>query len=295
MAILTYPCSRPEQGGFTAHNPVYRRGRFEYDTHSDFIFPEGPGLRGPSHHSHTSAQAGANDSIPASPGGYNQPHAQRPSETDLPTTGRPQARKATSEDAIKHKIPPHFCLENWNPDEEAIIFSGSVFDANSMGRWIYKWTAACRDKGATETATSAEFWFLIVQVAQKLQLCTRFVSQSEGTDGVGQDEQLEMVTDFIQAGNRLMDKFQTLMTECEKAMYEPGKKDTLRREAGMVFVDVFFSPTGHKTTTNSLVEGMRIWLHRWRVNCGFVMDIKPDSDTEQTTEDVVDDHQDLVL
>lgn len=134
-----------------------------------------------------------------------------------------------------------------------------------------------------------------MQVAQKLRLSTHFVSQSEGTDSVEQDEQLEMVTDFIKAGKRLMDKFQTLMRECEEAMYEPGTKDTLRREAGMVFVDVFFSPAGHITTTNSLVEGMRLWLHRWRVNCGFVMDIKPDLDTEQPPEDVVDDDQDPVL
>lgn len=63
------------------------------------------------------------------------------------------------------------------------------------------------------------------------------MSQSEATDGVGQDEQLEMVTDFIKAGRRLMDKFQTLMTECEEAMYEHSKKDTLRREAGMVLVN----------------------------------------------------------
>lgn len=125
MAILIYPCSRPEQGGFTAHNPAYMRGRFEYDADSDFprfISPEGPRLRRREHRSHTPAQGSADHSMLASPAGYDQPHAQKPSEADLPPNGPPQAREATPEDAIKHNIPPHFCLENWNPDEEPIIF-----------------------------------------------------------------------------------------------------------------------------------------------------------------------------
>jgi hypothetical protein len=45
--------------------------------------------------------------------------------------------KATEADARKYGIPPGYSLKNWDPTEEPIMLLGSVFDANSLGKWIY--------------------------------------------------------------------------------------------------------------------------------------------------------------
>ena len=37
-------------------------------------------------------------------------------------------------------IPEGYSLKNWDPSEEPILLLASVFDANSLGKWIYDWT-----------------------------------------------------------------------------------------------------------------------------------------------------------
>src|SRR5690349_8878367 len=58
---------------------------------------------------------------------------------DRKTRPSPAIAKATEADAIKHKIPAGYSLKNWDPAEEPIMLLGSVFDANSLGKWIYDW------------------------------------------------------------------------------------------------------------------------------------------------------------
>ncbi|KAL2044136.1 hypothetical protein ABVK25_012439 [Lepraria finkii] len=58
-------------------------------------------------------------------------------------------RTATAADAAKHNIPEGFSLKNWDPTEAPIKLLGSVFDANSLGKWIYDWTALSPWSSAT--------------------------------------------------------------------------------------------------------------------------------------------------
>jgi hypothetical protein len=48
----------------------------------------------------------------------------------------PRVTKATEEDARRAGIPAGYSYENWDPTEEPIMLLGSVFDANSLGKWI---------------------------------------------------------------------------------------------------------------------------------------------------------------
>lgn len=48
-------------------------------------------------------------------------------------------RRATDEDAKNHGVPAGYSLKNWDPEEKPILLVGSVFDANSLGKWTYDW------------------------------------------------------------------------------------------------------------------------------------------------------------
>jgi len=37
-------------------------------------------------------------------------------------------------------IPVGYSIKNWDREEVPIVLLGSVFDANSLGKWIYDWT-----------------------------------------------------------------------------------------------------------------------------------------------------------
>lgn len=48
----------------------------------------------------------------------------------------------SSEKTTNHGIPAGYSLRNWDPTEEPTLLLGSVFDANSLGKWIYDWTVS---------------------------------------------------------------------------------------------------------------------------------------------------------
>lgn len=122
----------------------------------------------------------------------------RPPQSPEPKA--PQARQATLEDASKHEIPPNYSLKNWDPDAEPIVLLGSVYDANSLGKWIYDWTVYAYGNRAAETETSGELWLLIIMLARRLRVSAKFVSQSVGIESVKQGKDKEMVEEFIESG-----------------------------------------------------------------------------------------------
>ena len=87
-------------------------------------------------------------------------HTSRPQQQPPPPkqkstpASKPAARKATDEDARRAGIPAGFSTKNWDPTEEPITLLGSVFDANSLGKWIYDWTVFLLRRGDAHVGTS---------------------------------------------------------------------------------------------------------------------------------------------
>lgn len=79
----------------------------------------------------------------------------------------PTTRKTTESDAKRYGIPKGYPLKNWDPAEEPILLLGSVFDANSLGKWIYDWTVNSRGVSAPVSDLAGELWLLLIQLAGK--------------------------------------------------------------------------------------------------------------------------------
>jgi hypothetical protein len=77
--------------------------------------------------------------------------------------------KATEADARKHHIPPGYSLKNWDPTEEPIMLLGSVFGANSLGKWIYDWTVYHHGPATPISDMAGELWLLLIQLAGKVK------------------------------------------------------------------------------------------------------------------------------
>lgn len=210
----------------------------------------------------------------------------------------PQVRRATLEDATKYKIPHNYSLQNWNPDKEPIILLGSVYDANSLGKWIYDWTHYRYGHLATETKVSGALWLLIILLARKLRASAKFISESVGIESVEQGENKGMVEDFMENGEHLMERFRKLLKKCEKRMLGSESKGKnkgagrLRSDAGVKFAEAIFEPEHYVTTTAGLMHDLEVWCRRWDANCAIVVGAKPD--TEQPTDDAVHGDQDSV-
>ncbi|KAK0671985.1 hypothetical protein QBC41DRAFT_218263 [Cercophora samala] len=176
----------------------------------------------------------------------------------------PAARAATEADAKRHKIPPGYSLKNWDPTEEPIMLLGSVFDANSLGKWIYDWTVYHHGPSTPISDMAGELWLLLIQLAGKIKRA------EESVPKIRAQENKQMVEDFIEAGDRLTDKLRKLLKACEAPMLRvktTQKKDPqLGKNAGVEFVETLFGRERELEKTERFMHSVRLWNLRFDTN-----------------------------
>jgi len=198
---------------------------------------------------------------------------QRPTTATRPTTSPkkpPPTQKATEADARQHRIPPGYSLKNWDPSEEPILLLGSVFDANSLGKWVYDWTVYHHGPATPITDMAGELWLLLIQLAGKVKRAEECMPR------IRAEENREMVEDFIESGERLTDKLKRLLKACETPMLKAGKKHgkdqaQLGKNAGTEFVDSIFGRDRQLENTEKFMSSIRLWNMRFDANCEEIL------------------------
>ncbi|KAF5577180.1 hypothetical protein FPANT_10572 [Fusarium pseudoanthophilum] len=160
----------------------------------------------------------------------------------------PKARKATAADAKKHSIPAGYSLKHWDPTEKPILLLGSVFDANSLGKWVYDWAVYVHGPSTQKSDLAGEFWLVLIQLAGKVNKAEKGVEKIKSADSK------EWVKEFIEAGERLFEKLKSLLRRCEPPMMkaslvkEKNRKNIFHKQGSSDDTDKGFS---HKAKTES--------------------------------------------
>jgi hypothetical protein len=178
--------------------------------------------------------------------------------------------KATEEDAIEWGIPAGYSIKNWDPTELPIILLGSVFDANSLGKWIYDWTVYHHGASTPMADVAGDLWLLLIKLAGKMKRAQECVHRIRGTDN------RDMVEDFIDSGKRLWQKFKDLLKECEKYMWKAAKREgskgvSMGKNAGTEFVDSIFGRDRQLENSEKLMNSIRLWNMRFDANCEEIL------------------------
>lgn len=201
------------------------------------------------------------------------PNIQRPA-TARPTAALPKKTvaaatpRATEDDAKKHRIPSGYSLKNWDPTEEPIMLLGSVFDANSLGKWIYDWTVYHHGAATPISDMAGEMWLLLIQLSGKIKRSEEIVPK------VRTQENREMIEDFIESGERLTDKLRALLKRCEAPMLKASKKREaaqLGKNSGIEFVETLFGRERELEKTERFMQSVRLWNHRFDANCEDIL------------------------
>lgn len=197
-----------------------------------------------------------------------RPQSARPSSA-TPKKSVPSHPLATEADARKHRIPPGYSLKNWDPSEEPIMLLGSVFDANSLGKWIYDWTVYHHGPATPFSDMAGELWLLLIQLAGKVKRAEECMPR------IRKEESREMVEDFIESGERLTDKLKKLLKACETPMLKAGRKSKepgqLGKNAGTEFVDSIFGRDRQLEHTEKFMSSIRLWNLRFDANCEDIL------------------------
>jgi hypothetical protein len=199
--------------------------------------------------------------------------ARGPQPTAAPKRPAPKAAaKATEEDARRAKIPAGYSYKNWDPTEEPIMLLGSVFDANSLGKWIYDWTVFHYGPATPIAEMAGELWLLLIQLAGKVKRAEEIM------DKIRRQENAEMVEDFLQSGERLWIRFAKLLKVCEDYMWKAAKKESgekkpisMGKNSGREFVESIFGRDRELEKTEKLMTGMRLWSMRFDANCEDIL------------------------
>ncbi|KAM3085703.1 hypothetical protein ACMFMG_002768 [Clarireedia jacksonii] len=150
-----------------------------------------------------------------SPGYTNGQYQTKHSRTSKPASSRKSklnetTRVATEKDARAAGIPYGYSLKNWDPSEKPILFYGSAFDANSLGKWIYDHTVEKWGPATPISEMAGELWLLLIQVSSKSK------RMEEALPKMSHSEDREMIEDFFESSERLMRKLERLFKRAEK-------------------------------------------------------------------------------
>jgi len=188
---------------------------------------------------------------------------QKPTHRSKPSQSKP-IPQATEKDAAREGIPAGYSVKHWDPTEIPIILLGSVFDANSLGKWVYDWTVFHHGASTPMADMAGELWLLLIKLAGKMKRAEECVGR------IRNGEKKETVEDFIVSGQRLLEKFKGLLKECEQYMLKAAKRDgtkTMGKKAGTEFVDSIFGRDRYLESTEKIMNQIRLWNLRFDVNC----------------------------
>ncbi|KAK9588924.1 hypothetical protein V6Z96_000172 [Aspergillus fumigatus] len=197
--------------------------------------------------------------------------------TRTPSKPKPSATpkappKATEEDAARAGIPPGYSIKNWDPTEAPIILLGSVFDANSLGKWIYDWTVFHHGASTPMADVAGDLWLLLIKLAGKVKRA------DECLDRIKRPEAQEIVEDFLESGERLWARFKKLLRTCEQFMWKAAKREnggkgpvSMGRNAGCEFVESIFGRDRELENTEKLMNSIRVWNMRFDANCEEIL------------------------
>jgi len=166
-----------------------------------------------------------------------------------------------------------YSLKNWDDCERPIVLLGSVFDANSLGKWIYDWTVYCYDASAPMADLAGDLWLHLIKLAGKMKRAEECLSRLR----IRSVESQETVEDFIQSGNRLWQEFKKILAVCEGYMWRRvgvgRQKHVLGKSAGIEFVYSIFGRDRELENIEKLMGQIRLWSKRFDVNCEPILGI----------------------
>lgn len=208
---------------------------------------------------------------------YSQPASNpRPKSSHKSSEKKPKApRQATAKDCARAQIPAGYNTKNWDPTEEPILLLGSVFDANSLGKWIYDFTVYHHGAPSPMSDMAGDLWLLLIQLAGKIKRAEECMGRIRNRS----DKRL--VEDFLDSGERIWGRFNKILKSCEDYMWRVAQteakkkgrtgKATMGPKSGCEFVDTIFGRDRQLGETEKLMTGMRLWSHRFDVNCEEIM------------------------
>ena len=100
----------------------------------------------------------------------------------------------------------------------------------------------------------------------------------EGMGRIRRQQSRDLIDDFLEAGERLWQRFTKLLKICEGYMWKAAKKEsgrsakvTMGQNSGCEFVFSIFGRDRELEVTEKLMNSLRLWVWRFDSNCEDIL------------------------
>jgi hypothetical protein len=132
----------------------------------------------------------------------------------------------------------------------------SVFDAFSLGVWIYGWTFFHHGKASPMADLAADLWLLLIKLAG-------IIKHADEVAPLARNLRVrDILEGLLEAGERLWGQLKKLIKACEVHIWKSFKKNglTLDHRSCCAFVDAIFGRDHELEVTEKLMRSMRLWI-----------------------------------
>lgn len=174
--------------------------------------------------------------------------------------------------AAAQGIPRGYSLEKWDPSQRPLTVAGTVFDANSFGKWIFDWSVSRWGSGRAPIAEMCgQLWLQLIQFTGKLERL-----ELAGSNHRCHDEQ-EMLHDFLKAGDLVWSKLLRIVDACGESMWSAVRINrdgmvAMGKESANRFLDTMFGRNLELPSTERWMASAQLWLDRFETNCAKILD-----------------------
>ncbi|KAI7773693.1 vegetative cell wall protein gp1 [Diaporthe eres] len=193
---------------------------------------------------------------------------QSPTDTESPLEP-PWHREPTVADAEKHRIAPGLCLKHWDPDEDPILLLTSVFDANSLGKWVLDQTAHIYGEHDEMTELAADFWFEHIKLGGKIKHAKSRWPQ------IADSNVRQRVKEFITSGDKLANELGEILKKCEQRVLDVTgitEIPKLGHKSVVVFIDTFIGRTpAQRDAIDDFSQRIRVWNEWFDTGCASLL------------------------
>lgn len=184
-----------------------------------------------------------------------------------------KVREATRQDAQRYQIPDWYIINYWDPDEKPILLLGTVFDSDSLGKWIFDWTIETYGPKTPMGDIAGDLWLLLLQLFGCIKRSEEFIHSNRGTRKLKLRNNMHVLQKSIDNGRSLRKQLDRLLRKCEEPMLgtDTGNTGHLGRDAGFTFVEVLFGREDLLEETEQLQQSIRLWIQKWDEECAEIM------------------------
>jgi len=143
---------------------------------------------------------------------------------------------------------------------------GNVFDAISLGKWIYDWTVHWYGR-LKMSEIAGDLWEQLIRLVDMTKRAEEGLSQLQRRNH----------RELIEDGQRLWQRFNSLLRVCEGYVFEEmrryssGKIMPMGQESARAFVDTIFGRDRELKRTKKLIRDIRLWSGRFEVKWNDIL------------------------